>query len=171
VKESSLSLVGFFPSPSRLSPKFALISNSVVVLKKFQTSQRETLLRKLVPLGLFFCASFLSAQSPTPLPPMGADPITLASRQMEFLTRSVRAGREDEVRRAAATRSEEFARTQFLAKANNFVALWTDFASRLNEKQTFDVKLAKKLSKAFHELETSDGWLVREQALANNTEK
>jgi hypothetical protein len=36
--------------------------------------------------------------------------------------------------------------------------------SRLNEKQTFDVKLAKKVAKAFHELESSDGWPVREVA-------
>jgi hypothetical protein len=41
----------------------------------------------------------------------------------------------------------------------------TDFASRLNENQTVDVKLARKLSKAFHELETSNGWPVKLESL------
>jgi hypothetical protein len=37
----------------------------------------------------------------------------------------------------------------------------------LNDKQTFDAKLALKLSKAFHELEMSDGWPIR--AVASNS--
>jgi len=122
-------------------------------------------LRKLLPFSLFLCARFLSAQSPTPTPisaiPM--DPITQASRQLELLNRSMDDRSVEDARRAAIARDEEFARLQFLAKANQFVALWGDFASRLNEKQTFDVKLAKKLAKAFHELETSEGWPIRDQ--------
>ena len=85
----------------------------------------------------------------------------MASRQMEFFTRSVREGREDQARHAAATRAQEVARREFQEKADKFVALWGDFATRLNQQQVFDAKLAKKLSKAFHELEKSDGWPVR----------
>ena len=69
----------------------------------------------------------------------------------------------EQARQAALAREQEFARAQFREKANQFVALWEDFASRLNEKQTFDAKLAKKLAKAFHELETSEGWPIRDQ--------
>ncbi len=87
---------------------------------------------------------------------------------MEIYSRMVHQQNAEEAKQTKANREAEIARRQFWDKANQFVALWGDFAKRLNEKQTFDVKLAKKLSKAFHELETSDGWPTREQLNANN---
>ena len=87
---------------------------------------------------------------------------------MEMLNNAANDHSLEQARQAAILREQEFARTQFLEKANQFVALWEDFASRLNEKQTFDAKLAKKLAKAFHELETSEGWPVRELTTASN---
>jgi hypothetical protein len=48
-----------------------------------------------------------------------------------------------------------------LREGQPFVELWTDFENHLNDKEIFDAKLAKKLAKAFHELETSDRWPVR----------
>ncbi len=80
---------------------------------------------------------------------------------MRLFADAIRDGNENAVRQAANERAEEVARRQFWEKANRFVALWGDFAAHLNEKQAFDAKLARKLSKAFHELETSDGWPVR----------
>jgi hypothetical protein len=127
-------------------------------------------LRNFVSLSLFFCASFLSAQS-TPIPAVPVDPTTLASHQLEFLSRTIQERNAEETRQAAAAREVEIARVQFREKANQFVALWGDFASRLNDKQMFDVKLAKKLAKAFHELETSEGWPVRDQTVASNRSK
>jgi len=122
-------------------------------------------LRRLVPLPLFlfFCACLLDAQSQTQIPAINPDPVSLASRQFELFTRLTEERKADQLRHSSAARDELIARKQFWDKANQFVTIWEDFASRLNDKQTFDVKLAKKLSKAFHELEKSDGWPVREQ--------
>ena len=80
---------------------------------------------------------------------------------MELLNRAVLDANEERAQHTAEKQAEAYARLVFSQKANKFVALWEDFAARVNEHQTVDVKLAKKLSKAFHELETSDGWPVR----------
>jgi hypothetical protein len=119
-------------------------------------------LRRLILVSIFFCACFLRAQSPAPaLPSVASDPASVAFRQMELFTRSVREANEDRARHTSEKRAEQYARLQFWQKANKFVALWEDFAARINENQTVDAKLAKRLSKAFHELESSDGWPVR----------
>jgi hypothetical protein len=105
----------------------------------------------------------LEAQSSSPVPAVpGSDPASMVKLQMELFRQSVRDHNDEAVRRAAAARQEQVARLQFMAKANRFVKLWGDFVNRLNDKQTFDAKLAKKVSKAFHELEKSDGWPLRE---------
>ena len=129
-------------------------------------------MRRLVPLSLFFaCACFLDAQTPGPLPPVPTDPLSLGSRQLEFFNLATQKEKADEASQATAARNEELARYQFLTKANQFVALWEAFAEHLNGTQTFDAKLARKLSKAFHELETSDGWPIRDQSVKNNRGK
>ena len=92
---------------------------------------------------------------------VGADQATVASRQMEMLDRAVRDANEEQTKRTAERQAEAYARLVFSQRANKFIALWEDFAARVNEHQTVDVKLAKKLSKAFHDLETSDGWPAR----------
>ena len=66
-------------------------------------------------------------------------------------------------KQAAAKRAEAYARQDFYEKAERFVELWEKMAEELNTKRTVNYKLAKKVSKAFHELETSDGWPVREK--------
>ena len=53
---------------------------------------------------------------------------------------------------------EEWLRSDFVHKANNFARLWARFAARSNEKNSFDVNLAKKLDKAFSELRKTEGW-------------
>ena len=47
---------------------------------------------------------------------------------------------------------------EFLAKTDKFVELWTALAHEYQEKGTFNVKKAKQVSKAFHDLEKSEGW-------------
>ena len=49
---------------------------------------------------------------------------------------------------------------EFYTKAHRFVELWRSFAEDLNSQKTFNAKLAKEVSKAFHDLEKSDGWPV-----------
>jgi hypothetical protein len=53
---------------------------------------------------------------------------------------------------------EEWLRSDFVRKANNFARLWARFAARSNEKNSFDVNLAKKIDKAFSELRKTEGW-------------
>lgn len=120
-------------------------------------------MRPLIFAGIFFCARFLSAQTQIPMTaaPVGADHATAAFREMELLGRAVQNANEEHVRRTAEKQAEAYERLVFWQKANRFVALWEDFAARVNEHQTVDAKLAKKLSKAFHDLETSDGWPAR----------
>jgi hypothetical protein len=120
--------------------------------------------RKLIPFSLLLVVSFLGAQSsPVPTAP-GSDPESVVRLQMELLRQSVRDDNEVRTRQAETARQVQIARLQFMAKANHFVALWGDLVQRLNDRQTFDAKLAKKVSKAFCELEKSDGWPLREGA-------
>lgn len=61
--------------------------------------------------------------------------------------------------RQSTARKEADARLrEFYTKAEHFVALWGSLAHELNDRKTFDAKLAKQVSKAFHDLEKSDGW-------------
>ena len=53
---------------------------------------------------------------------------------------------------------EQYEERQFIQKANSFVRIWTEFTKEYNEKKTFNAKLASKLTRAFHELETSSSW-------------
>lgn len=119
-------------------------------------------MRKVMPFYLWLTLSLLRAQSsPVPAVP-SSDPGSIGRLQMELFRESVRDNNEEAVRRAAAARQEQFARQQFMVKANHFVELWGHLVSRLNDQQTFDEKLTRKVSKAFHDLEKSDGWPLRE---------
>ena len=47
---------------------------------------------------------------------------------------------------------------QFWMKTEKFISSWTALAREYNDKGTFNVKKAKQVSKAFHDLEKSEGW-------------
>jgi hypothetical protein len=47
---------------------------------------------------------------------------------------------------------------QFWMKTEKFITSWTALAREYNDKGTFNVKRAKEVSKAFHDLEKSEGW-------------
>jgi hypothetical protein len=47
---------------------------------------------------------------------------------------------------------------QFWMKTEKFIDSWTALAREYNDKGTFNVKRAKEVSKAFHDLEKSEGW-------------
>jgi hypothetical protein len=59
---------------------------------------------------------------------------------------------------AAERREEQYRQRQFLEKANAFVQMWSVFAKEFNEKKTFNLKTAEKITRAFHELEASKDW-------------
>jgi len=47
---------------------------------------------------------------------------------------------------------------EFLQKADKFVQAWRVLTREYNQKGGFNVKKAKEVSKAFHDLEKSEGW-------------
>jgi hypothetical protein len=81
--------------------------------------------------------------------------------QFQMYAHSLGSNESLDKQHAEAKRELAYEQSQFYSKANRFVELWTKFAAQLNGQQTFDAKLAKKLSKAFHDLEKSEGWPVR----------
>jgi hypothetical protein len=52
----------------------------------------------------------------------------------------------------------EWIKSDFVRQANSFAILWAQFAAQSNSDHTIDIKLAKKLSKSFHSLESARGW-------------
>jgi hypothetical protein len=52
----------------------------------------------------------------------------------------------------------EFRERQFVERANRFAKLWTQFALEYNQRKAIDIKTARAVSKAFHELERGEGW-------------
>jgi hypothetical protein len=123
---------------------------------------KEQLVRIFLPFLCLLSGVLLQAQSSTSIPVTASDQAAMAKLQILFFEQSLRDVKEDSGRRQIAAHDEAIMRFQFNQKANRFVALWGDFVQRLNDQQTVDAKLAKKLSKAFHELEASDGWPLRE---------
>ncbi len=63
---------------------------------------------------------------------------------------------------AAAQAEVEYQRRIFYSKAKHFVELWKKMTKQMNERDAVDVKLARKVSSAFHDLEKSEGWPIRE---------
>jgi hypothetical protein len=47
---------------------------------------------------------------------------------------------------------------EFRSKTQAFVDLWSALAREYSEKGTFNMKIAKEVSKAFHALEKTEGW-------------
>jgi hypothetical protein len=47
---------------------------------------------------------------------------------------------------------------QFWIKTEKFIASWAALVREYNENGTFNMKKAKQVSKAFHDLEKSEGW-------------
>ena len=61
---------------------------------------------------------------------------------------------DEEARRRAAQYSEQ----QFIQKANAFTRVWSAFIVEYNQKKAFNVRIGKEATKAFHDLERSEGW-------------
>ena len=58
----------------------------------------------------------------------------------------------------ALRRQAEYLEKQFIAKMNQFVALWSALVREYNEKRTFNIKLVGEVAKAFRDLENTEGW-------------
>ncbi|MBZ5676228.1 MAG: hypothetical protein LAP61_18445 [Acidobacteriia bacterium] len=46
----------------------------------------------------------------------------------------------------------------FVKRANHVAALWTQLTKDYNEKHAFNVRVAREISKAFHDLEKDENW-------------
>jgi hypothetical protein len=98
-------------------------------------------------LTLFTVAS-LSAQKPS-----DQKQAETLQQQQYLRTRDVSNPAEEEQHRQAEWRQSDLVR-----KANKFAVLWAQFTAEANAQHTFDVKLAKKLEKAFNDLQKAQGW-------------
>ena len=101
-------------------------------------------------LLVFIATSSTTAQSPNPThcPQPG--------RYQRLLpTADIPTAAEQQLAQHKAAQRKEH---QFWMKTEKFIASWTALASEYNDKGTFNVKKAKQVSKAFHDLEKSEGW-------------
>jgi hypothetical protein len=76
----------------------------------------------------------------------------------ELVNRQLEQQRDRAEIEAAERREEQYRELQFLERANTFVRMWSAFAKEYNEKKTFNAKTADKITRAFHELESSMDW-------------
>ena len=127
-----------------------------------QTSARghldvELKMRKVLALSLFLSFQILWAQDTEGRQRQPASGSELQRRlQQQAFESWVSTPNPDK-----AAKAEEEARVrEFYEKARRFVVLWQTFAATLSDQKTFDAKLAKRVSKAFHDMEKSDGWPV-----------
>jgi len=116
-------------------------------------------MRKILAISILFSSPVLWAQGrPTgPLQPFPAEPNTTQRLQQEAFEKWALDTTDAQKQ---ATAKQTAAALEFYSKARHFVDLWEALAAELNEKKTFNAKLAKQVSKAFHDLEKSDGWPV-----------
>jgi hypothetical protein len=116
----------------------------------------SVVMQKLFAVTVLVFSQLLSAQAP-PTQPLPADSVLERRLQEQAFERWARDSGDDKKK---ADNAQELAAREFYIKAKQFVDLWTAFAAELNDKKTFNAKLAKKVAKAFHDLEKSDGWPV-----------
>jgi hypothetical protein len=97
---------------------------------------------------ILFTAASLSAQKPS-----DQKQAETLQQQQYLRSKDVSTPAEEEQRRQAEWRQSDLVR-----KANKFALLWAQFTAEANAQHTFDVKLAKKLEKAFGDLQKAQGW-------------
>jgi hypothetical protein len=76
----------------------------------------------------------------------------------EFVMQQLQSGSAEMEFAAAQRRDASFRERQFMEKVRRFVTKWERFATEYNLKGGFNIKAARDMSKAFHELESSEGW-------------
>ena len=78
-------------------------------------------------------------------------------RKLAFHEMEIR--RSDIEREMALRRQARYLETQFIAKMNKFAGLWSALVRDYDEKKVFNVKLAAEVTKTFHDIESSEGWI------------
>jgi hypothetical protein len=117
-------------------------------VKKFFYPMNYAIATILILFIMLFTVAPLSAQRN--LQQTQAETLQL---QQYRRSRDLSSPAEEELRRQSEWRQSDLVR-----KANKFALLWAQFTTEVNTGQTFDIKLAKKLEKAFSDLEQAQGW-------------
>jgi hypothetical protein len=112
------------------------------------------MIKGFVLFVFFSCFPVLWAQMPHE-PPAGSNE---ADRRLQQQMFEQWATMPESQRQAIARQEQNEKLREFYTKAQHFVTLWRKFAVDLDSQRTFNAKLAKELSKAFHDMEKSDGW-------------
>jgi hypothetical protein len=115
-------------------------------------------MRTVFAISILFSYQVCWAQGPTS--PRQDIPVDGQSQRRVQQEAFERWALDSDGRKKEETSKSEEAAQEFYSKARHFVDLWQAFAEELNDKKTFNAKLAKQVSKAFHEMEKSDGWPV-----------
>ncbi len=84
--------------------------------------------------------------------------VTVESMSRDFLMQEFEVGKTEAQYAAAERRDAKLRERQFMEKVRQFITKWDQFASEYNHKGAFNIKAARDMSKAFHELEHTDGW-------------
>jgi len=113
-------------------------------------------MRKVLAVSLLFCSQVVWAQAPG-MPRQSLPGDSDVDRRIKQEAFEEWALSPNDAKKGG-TAKESQAIEEFYLKARHFVDLWRAFAAELNEKKTVNIKLAKQISKAFHEMEKSDGW-------------
>jgi len=110
-------------------------------------------MRRLIHVAavVLFLSSSVSAQQ-------SASEEFLEKYRRELAFREIEHRRSSVERETALRRHAQYLETQFIAKMNRFVALWGALVHDYNEKKVFNIKMAGDVTKAFRDIESSEGW-------------
>lgn len=116
-------------------------------------------MNKFVPLLVLSLSLMDSARSQDPHTDRLFNPAAAADNlSREFAMQQLESGSAEAAFAAAERREASFRERQFIEKVHHFVNKWEQFVNEYNTKRAFNVKFAREMSKAFHELENSDSW-------------
>lgn len=110
---------------------------------------------------LICVAGVCFAQTKTGLPSGDTTP-RMMTVMHDLYVRSALDGSADARQQASEKADADFERRLFYERAKHFVDLWTKMTKQMNNQNVVDVKLARKVSNAFHDLEKSNAWPVRD---------
>jgi hypothetical protein len=110
---------------------------------------------KHTPITLFLLVFIAASGATAQMPNANHCQPSGRAYQRLLLTPDIPTKAEQQLAEHKAAQQKE---QQFWMKTEKFVESWTALAREYNDKGTFNVKKAKQVSKAFHDLEKSEGW-------------
>jgi hypothetical protein len=116
-------------------------------------------MRRLLPCLFLICSVPMTFAQSSNVADARND-VEFSGALRELFYKSLSDGSFQSQQEASQRREAEYQNRLFYGKAKHFVDLWTKLTRQMNQNNTFDVKLAQKVSAAFHDLEKSNGWPV-----------